>query len=395
MSFQFQFAAHMEKIPSNPIFDLLPKLSEPGFISFAAGVPSPDSFPYQAISKMTDELLNTKAKEILQYGTTEGYPPLRKSMAKLISRSGISPKASEIVITTGGQQVIDILCKLLIEPGDVVLVEAPTYSATLQILKSYRARPISILSDRDGILPDDLEAKIKQYHPKFVYLIPTFQNPSGSTLSLERRKAAAEITGRLNTMLLEDDPYRDLRYEGDSLPTMKSFDQTGNIVYMTSTSKILCPGLRVGAVYAPEHLVPYLTVAKQAADMHSATLTQAIVNAYLEADLIEAHLENLRVMYSAKLLAIIDAVEQFFPKTFTYSAPQGGLFIWFNAPKHINTLQLLPIAVDQKVAFIPGDQFFADGDILNTMRLNFSNESIDSIYKGIEILGKLLHQYDK
>ena len=393
MSFQFQYAKHMEKIPSNPIFNLLPKIKEPGFISFAAGIPSADGFPYQAIAEITNTLLTTNAADLLQYGTTEGYAPLRKAMSNYIARSGLTPTPGEILITTGGQQVIDIICKLFIEPGDVVLVEAPTYSATLQILKSYRAKPISLAADDDGILPEDLEAKIKQYHPKFVYLIPTFQNPSGKTLSEKRREAVAEITGRLQTMLLEDDPYRDLRYKGEPIPTLKSFDRTGNILYMTSTSKILCPGFRVGALYAPQALMPNITVAKQAADMHSATLPQAIVCAYLESGLLDAHLVKLRDMYRLRLTAIQDAVQQFFPKSFVFTNPDGGLFIWCACPKEYNTLELLPIAVDRKVAFIPGDQFFAEDGILNTMRLNFSNESVESIYKGIEILGKLLHEH--
>ena len=393
MSFQFQYAKHMEKIPSNPIFNLLPKIKEPGFISFAAGIPSADSFPYQAIAEITNTLLTTNAADLLQYGTTEGYAPLRKTMSNYIARSGLNPTPGEILITTGGQQVIDIICKLFIEPGDVVLVEAPTYSATLQILKSYRAKPISIASDDDGILPDDLEAKIKQYHPKFVYLIPTFQNPSGKTLSAERREAVAEITGRLQTMLLEDDPYRDLRYKGEPIPTLKSFDRTGNILYMTSTSKILCPGFRVGALYAPQALMPYITVAKQAADMHSATLPQAIVCAYLESGLLDDHIEMIRGMYRSRLTAIQDAVQQFFPKSFAFTNPEGGLFLWCRCPKEYNTLELLPVAVERKVAFIPGDQFFAEDGVLNTMRLNFSNESVESIYKGIEILGKLLHEH--
>ena len=395
MSFQFQYATHMEKIPSNPIFDLLPKLAEPGFISFAAGIPSADSYPYREILEITNELLMTKAKDLLQYGTTEGYTPLRKAMCGYISRQGLSPNPNEVIITSGGQQVIDIICKLFIEPGDVVLVEAPTYSATLQILKSYRAKPVSLLSDDEGILPEDLEAKINQYHPKFIYLIPTFQNPSGKTLTNKRREAVAEITGRLQVMLLEDDPYRDLRYKGTAIPTIKSYDRSGNILYMTSTSKVFCPGFRVGALYAPESLMPYLAVAKQTADMHSATLPQAIVCTYLEKGFLDAHIKTLREMYSSRLTAIQDAVQSFFPKSFSFTNPEGGLFIWCRCPEELNTQKLLPLAVDRKVAFIPGEQFFAEEDTFNTMRLNFSNASVESIYQGIEILGKLLHEYTK
>jgi 2-aminoadipate transaminase len=389
---QFRFAPHMVKIPSNPIFHLLPKLNEPGFISFAPGAPSSDSFPYADIEEITRGLLSNNPRELMQYGSTEGYAPARKSMAALISRYGLSPKPGEVIVTTGGQQAIDLLCKLFVEPGDVVLVEAPTYSATLQILKSYRAVPISIEADDDGILPGDLEEKIKIFAPKLIYLIPTFQNPSGRTLTLERRAAAAEIAGRHNVLLIEDDPYRDLRYHGEHLPTIKSFDTADHVIFLTSTSKILCPGLRVGAAYAPEALIPALTVAKQAADMHSPALPQAIVSAYLDRGLLDAHLSLLCGQYRRKLDAMLDAVKRFFPEGIEYRPPQGGLFLWCVCPERLDTAELLERAVDEKVAFVPGEQFFADERVTNTLRLNFSNAPEADIPKGIEILGKLLRK---
>ncbi|MDR1060657.1 MAG: PLP-dependent aminotransferase family protein [Clostridiales bacterium] len=390
MSFQFPLAPHMAQIPSNPIFHLLPKLNEPGFISFAAGVPSPDSFPYDEIAKMAAETLAGNPKEILQYGSTEGYLPLRRAMAQHLRRYSFNAGIDELVITTGGQQAIDLLCKLFVEPGDAVLAEAPTYSAAIQVFKSYKANIVSIESDDAGILPDDLESKIARHRPKFVYLIPTFKNPSGQTLSAERRAAAAEITGRLGVMLIEDDPYRDLRYEGGHLPNIKGYDRAGNVVYITSASKYFCPGLRVGTIYAPKNLTPVLTVAKQATDMHSPTLTQAIVCAYLESGRMEAHLKMLCDMYRARLKAMLEAAAAFFPESVACAPPQGGLFLWCVCPPHVDTLALLAEAVERKVAYIPGDQFYADGSVKNAMRLNFSNEPEDSIFKGMEILSKLL-----
>ncbi|MDR1439747.1 MAG: PLP-dependent aminotransferase family protein [Clostridiales bacterium] len=390
MSFQFQLAPHMAQIPSNPIFHLLPKLNEPGFISFAAGVPSPDTFPYDEIARLATEALSGSAKELLQYGSTEGYLPLRKAMAQHLRRYGFSAETDELVITTGGQQAIDLLCKLFVEPGDAVLVEAPTYSAAIQVFKSYRANIVAIESDESGILPDDLESKIAALKPKFAYIIPTFKNPSGQTLSAERRAAAAEITGRTGVMLIEDDPYRDLRYDGGHLPNIKGYDRAGNVVYVTSASKYFCPGLRVGAIYAPKNLTPALTVAKQAADMHTPAITQAIVGAYLESGLLEAHLRMLCDMYRARLNAMLEAAAAFFPESVAYSPPQGGLFLWCACPPHVDTLALLAEAVERNVAYIPGDQFYADGSVKNAMRLNFSNEPEESICKGMEILGKLL-----
>jgi len=392
MSFSPRLAPHMTKIPSNPIFHLLPKLNEPGFISFAAGAPDTDTFPSEDITKIANDLLTNDPGVILQYGSTEGYPPARRAMADMISGYGLSPDPDEIIVTTGGQQSIDILCKILIEPGDVALVESPTYSAALQILKSHRALPIPIESDEYGVIPEDLEDKIKVLTPKFVYLIPTFKNPSGTTISEERRAAAAEITGRHGVLLIEDDPYRDLRYEGPHIPAIKSFDRTGNVIFLTSTSKILCPGLRVGAAYVPKSLTSVMSVAKQAADMHSATLPQAIVSEFISRKLLDPHIDRICAANKKKLDIMLGAISGCFPKNVQTTSPQGGLFIWCACPGGADTGALLERAIEQKVAFIPGEQFFADGTGHNTLRLNFSNAKTSDIAKGIEVLGRVLSE---
>ena len=390
MSFHYRFAPHITKIPSNPIIHLSHRLNEPGFINFAPGAPAAETFPYQDISKITEELLSRNLGEIMQYGTTEGYPPARNAMAKLISRAGLKPKPENIVITTGGQQALNMLFKMFVEPGDVVLVESPTYSAALQILKSHRAHAIPLDSDGDGLLPEDLEEKIGIFDPKAVYLNPTFKNPSGGVISLERRKAAAEITGRLGVLLIEDDPCRDLRYAGDHLPAIKSFDRSGNVVYITSTSKILCPGLRVGAAYVPDALVPTMIVTKQAADMHSPTLPQAIVSLFAERGLLEPHIGRICGIYGKKLDLAMSAIGEFFPEEVGAATPQGGLFIWCVCPENVNVAEVFERAIRQKVAFLPGDQFFPDGGGQNAFRLNFTNAKSEDIAKGVEILGRLL-----
>jgi len=390
MSFDTQLAPHMAKIPSNPIFHLLPKLNEPGFISFAPGAPGAETFPYADIAKISRELLEKDPGRILQYGSTEGYPPARAAMAKLISRYGLSPEPDETIVTTGGQQAIDILCKLFIEPGDVALVESPTYSAALQILASHRALTIQLKSDENGYIPEDLEEKIRLFKPKLIYMIPTFKNPSGTTIGAERRKAAAEISGRHGVLLIEDDPYRDLRYEGEHLPTIKSFDRAGNVVFMTSVSKILCPGLRVGAAYAPKSLIPAMTVAKQAADMHSPTLTQAIVGEYVERGLLDAHIARVCAAYRLKRDALLEAISAYFPESIAATRPGGGLFVWCTCPEGVNTADILERAMEHKVAFIPGESFFAGGEGKNTFRMNFSTAAYGDIEKGAEILGRVL-----
>ena len=390
MGFTPRLAPHITKIPSNPIFYLMPKLNEPGFISFAPGAPDAGTFPYSDMAKITNELFAGDPAMLFQYGSTEGYPAARGAMAELISRYGLYPNPEEIIVTTGGQQAIDILCKMFIEPGDVALVESPTYSATLQILKSHRAQTIPLESDENGFIPEDLDEKIRIFNPKLVYLIPTFKNPSGSTINLERRAAAAEITGRYDTLLIEDDPYRDLRYSGDHLPTIKSFDCADNIVFITSTSKILCPGLRVGAAYLPKSLVPVMTVAKQVADMHSATLSQAIVSEFIYRGLMDPHIERVCEVYREKLYVMSKAISEFFPESIRAEAPQGGLFMWCSCPWGVNTAELLEQAIALKVAYIPGEQFFADGSGKNTFRMNFSSAALEDIPKGIEILGGFL-----
>lgn len=393
MSTAYRLAPHMTKIPSNPIFHLLPKLSVPGFISFAAGAPATDTFPKDDILRISKEILFENADEIMQYGATEGYWPAREAMSAMISRYGISPDPNQILMTTGGQQAINILCKILIEPGDVVLVESPTYSATLQILKSHRAQVVPVEADENGFIPEDLESKLKIFNPKFFYLIPTFKNPTGVTTNLERRIAAAKLTERYGALLIEDDPYRDLRYRGDHLPTVKSYDQSDHIIFLTSTSKILCPGLRVGAAYLPKALIPVMTIAKQAADMHSSILPQAIVSSYIQKGLLDPHIKRLRAVYSVKLDAMQNAIKEFFPESVKVTDPLGGLFIWCACPKKINAEKLLERAIEKNVAFIPGRLFHVDDGGQNTFRMNFSNATLEDIHSGIKILGQILHEY--
>lgn len=390
MSYSLSYAPHMSAIPSNPIFDLLPKLNDPEFISFAAGVPSPGSFPVAELSDMMCELMSQDGKLLMQYGTTEGYAPLRESITELFIQSGIPATMDDMFITSGGQQTIDLLCKLLIQPGDAVLVETPTYSAALQILHTYRANSIGVESDDDGIFTDDLEAKIIEHKPKLIYLIPNFQNPSGRTMCTERRREVARISAKYGVPVLEDDPYRFLRYSNEHLPTIKSFDRDGNVIYLTSTSKILCPGLRVGAAHVSRDLKEHLVVAKQAVDMHSSNISQALVDKYFRAGLIMPHIDEICAQYRVKLKVMMEAMESEFPAEVKHTTPEGGLFIWCELPKKYDTTALLPVAVDQKVAFIPGDQFFAQEGVNNYMRLNFSNASEENLVAGIERLGKLL-----
>jgi 2-aminoadipate transaminase len=393
MSFQYRFAPHMTKIHSDPILKLLPKLNERSLISFAPGAPAAETFPYQDIIDISNEILIKKPVEVMQYGISEGYPPARRAMASMIARYGLSPRDNEIVITTGGQQAIDLLCKLFIEPGDVALVEAPTYSAALQIVKGYRGQPIHVNSDGDGIIPEDLEKKINIFKPKIVYLNPTFKNPSGATMSLERRKAAAEITGRLGVLLIEDDPYRDLRYKGVHLPPIKSFDRTGNVVFITSASNIISPAMRVGAAYMPEDLAAVAAKAKHAADMHSPALPQAIVGEFIERGLLEPHVAKICGANMERLDLAMRAISDFFPAKVEVSEPAGGLYIWCVCAPGVNAAEITERALKEKVAIIAGEQYFCNGNGRNTFRLSFTGAAKADMARGVEILGRILQKY--
>ncbi len=392
--FSMPYASHMREVPSNPIFDLLPLLHTPGFVSLAAGVPAPESFPLSDIARIQSRLIAGRGAELMQYGSTEGYPPLRESVAVFLGRAGLYASPSEVFITTGGQQAIDLICKLLIEPGDRVLVETPTYSATLQILSSHLAVPVGVRMDEDGVDIGDLERKIIEARPKFVYLIPTYQNPTGRTMTPGRRSMAAEICERYGVLLVEDDPYRDLSYRGAAPVPIKTHDTGGNIAYITSFSKILCPGLRVGAVFAQPDLIEHLSVAKQASDMQSSNLTQAIVDAFLRDGLIDDHIEKICSLYRERLDAMLEACGSFLPKEVTHTCPAGGLFVFCRLPENIDTEALLGESVARGVAFTPGGQFYPkDSAHSNMLRLNFSSSSPESIRAGMKILGRLIAEH--
>ena len=390
------YAGHMREIPSNPIFDLLPLLHAPGFISLAAGVPAPESFPISDLERIQSRLMKSLGEELMQYGSTEGFPPMRESTAVFLGRAGLGASPQEIFLTTGGQQAIDLICKLMIEPGDRVLVESPTYSATLQILGSHLAAPVGVATDDDGVLIPDLEEKIIQHSPKFVYLIPTYQNPTGRTMTPERRRAAAEVCAKYKVLLVEDDPYRDLSYFGAAPLPIKSYDLSGGVAYITSFSKILCPGLRVGAVFAQKDLIEHMCVAKQASDMQSSNLTQAVVDTFLRDGLIDGHVEKICGLYRERLDVMLEACETFLPDCVEYTRPRGGLFVFCTLPGGIDTEELLKDSVARGVAFTPGAQFYPrDSARKNMLRLNFSSSPPESIRAGMEKLGALIEERSK
>ena len=386
------FAKHMAPISGSAIRDIFKLLGKPGMISFAGGNPSNAALEPDVIAPIAQEVISTIGAPILQYGATEGFIPLRESIHRYLLDSGVPCEESQVLPTAGSTQGMDLLLKALIDPGDVVLVEDPTFLGALQTISTYNAKIVAVPSDENGILPDELEKAMKQYKPKLAYIIPTFQNPTGTTLSVERRRRVAELAVKYGVLVAEDDPYHDLRYEGETLPTIKSFDKEGWIVYLASFSKIISPGMRVGAmVVSFPALLRKCVIGKQSSDLHSPLITQAIVDAYLRKGLLKEHVKRILVGYKKQLETMISGFESF-PEGTKLTKPQGGLFVWAELPENINTTALLQKAVDNGVAYVPGTHFYPNGGHHNTIRLNFSNSPEDKIVIGMEKLAKVLKE---
>ena len=296
-----------------------------------------------------------------------------------------------VLPVTGSTQAMDLLCKALIDPGDTVLVENPSFLGNLQCLKLYQANLIPVDSDEHGLIPEDLEKKIKLYHPKMLYTIPTFQNPTGKSLPEERRKAVAELANEYGMVVAEDDPYRDLRYTGTPARSIKYYDKNGWILFLGSFSKIVSPGLRVGYIAGDAGIIRKCTIGKQSTDVHTANLNQAIVDQFLRREILPEHIRTICSDYHKKMQRMLQCLDTF-PASVKFTRPEGGLFIWAELPLHIDSVKLLSAAVENKVAYVPGTYFCVDGGHMNTIRLNFSNSSIEQIDKGMETLNKLIRK---
>ncbi len=382
------YASRFDHVSGSAIREIFKVIAQPGMISFAGGNPSLAALPDAEVAALAADVMSENGKAILQYGATEGYPAFRESLLNYV-RGHIASGIDAVLPVTGSTQAMDLLCKALINPGDVILVENPSFLGNLQCMKLYEARLIPVNSDENGLLPDHLEKMIREYHPKMLYTIPTFQNPTGLTLSLERRKRVAELASRFGMVVAEDDPYRDLRYTGEELPTIKSFDKEGWVVYLGSFSKTISPGLRVGYMAGDPGILRKCTIGKQSSDVHTANLNQAIVDQYLRRNLLPGHIREICAGYRLQLEAMLNDLGSF-PEDIRFTTPQGGLFIWVELPSSVNALNLLQKAIEKKVAYVPGTHFYTDGGHENTLRLNFSNSTMDQIHQGMDILRDLV-----
>jgi 2-aminoadipate transaminase len=394
-----RYAQRTQRMASSAIRELLKVTEKPDVISFAGGLPAPDVFPVEEVQEACQIVLQEMGAQALQYSTTEGYLPLREMIARHTARYGFQISPDHVLITASSQQALDLLGKVFINPGDHILVESPTYLGALQAWNAYGAEYVTVPMDEDGMDTDALEEALRA-GPKFIYVLPNFQNPSGSTLSLERRYKLIDLADRYGVPIVEDDPYGQLRYDGEHLPSVVTLDSQsrddckasyrGNVIYLSTFSKILAPGLRLGWVIAPPEVIRKIVTAKQGADLHTSTFTQMVAYEVSRGGFIDRHIPLIKKVYGERRDVMLAAMDRYFPPEVDWTHPHGGLFLWGILPEHLDAAEVLQAAVEEKVAFVPGQAFHPHGDGKNTMRLNFSYSTPDKIEEGIYRLGKVL-----
>ncbi|MFL6658406.1 MAG: PLP-dependent aminotransferase family protein [Massilia sp.] len=384
---EWRFSERASQLQSSFIREILKITQRPEIISFAGGLPSPATFPVERMKAAFDKVLSENGKVALQYGPTDGYPLLREWIANSLSTDSCKILPEQVLMTSGSQQALDLLGKVLIDEGSRVLVETPSYLGALQAFSVYRPEFKSVATDEHGLVPSSIEAVAEG--ARMLYALPNFQNPTGRSLSIERRVELVETCARLGIPLIEDDPYGALSYKGEPFPKMLNMNPDG-VIYMGSFSKVLTPGIRLGYVVAPLPLVRRLELAKQAADLHTAQLTQMVVYEVVKDGFLKEHIPSIRTLYANQCQAMLDALTEFFPTGVTWTKPEGGMFIWVTLPKHIDAMKLLDQAIAAKVAFVPGAPFYANEPETNTLRLSFVTVPPERIREGVGILGKLI-----
>jgi len=387
-----QFSKRMKYLKASEIRDLLKLTERPEMISFAGGMPAPELFPSEAIRASMNSVLAHKPEQALQYACTEGYTPLREKIAqRMKTKFDASVDGEQILITSGSQQGLDFTGKLFLDEGSVVLCESPTYLAALNAFRAYMPRFVEIPTDSEGIKPDGLEKLLAEIEGiRLIYVIPDFQNPTGNSWSMERKKAFMDVIGRHDIPVLEDNPYGELRYEGQRLPSLLSMDTKGQVIFTGTFSKILVPGFRTGWIAAQADIIRKYALLKQGADLHTAMTTQMCIHEILQQFDLEAHITKLQQVYRARRDVMLEAIARYLPKSVQPSHPQGGLFLWLTLPDGMNARELLEKSLRNNVAFVPGGSFFPNGGHENTMRLNYSYSSEELIVEGIRRLGEVM-----
>jgi len=390
-----RFASRMSQMKASEIREILKITARPEVISFAGGLPAPEVFPVEEMKIVSAAVLDEIGGEALQYSTTEGYDPLRAQIAaRMNARAGTSVTPDNILVTTGSQQALDFCGKLFLDEGDRVLCESPTYLAAISAFRAYQPRLMGVPTDEDGMIPDALEQILRTTNAvKFIYVIPDFQNPTGRTWSLERRRALMALAETYGVPVVEDNPYGELRFEGEALPSLKSMDTKGLVIYVSTFSKTFCPGLRIGWLAADQPIFRNFVLIKQGADLHTSSISQREISRFLDLYDYDANIAKITTVYHKRRDAMIAAMDMYFPEGVSHTRPQGGLFLWATLPSYIKSVELLKHCLAHNVAFVPGDAFFPDSTVTNTLRLNYSNMPEDRIAEGIKRMAAAIREY--
>jgi 2-aminoadipate transaminase len=390
--FNYRFASRMSGMAVSAVREILKVTERPEIISFAGGMPAPELFPVAAIAQAHAEVFAEEGPHAMQYSTTEGWRPLREWVARRMRKRGVDAAADRILITSGSQQGIDLVGKIFLDPGDEVIVENPCYLAALQSFSGFQARLIAVDSDEEGVSVDQVERALKASKPKLIYLVSDFDNPKGTTLTAERRKRLIELSARYRVPIVEDNPYGELRYMGEHLRPLAGMDEEGLVIHLSTFSKTLSPGIRIGWASASGEVFQQLVIAKQASDLHTGTVEQRATARMLETFDFDGHVSHLCQVYGERCRVMRDAIEKYLPAETRWTRPEGGLFIWVELPEHISGEQLLADALRNRVAFVPGSPFFAENPRHNFIRLNFSNQPPELIEEGVRRVGGLIER---
>lgn len=391
----YYFSKRISQLQPSAIREILKATQDPRIIPFAAGNPDESAFPVDEISRISAEIFKENPITALQYGVTEGYRPLVDTLTPFVKEKyNIGKDFDSIIVTSGAQQVMDLATKALCDFGDTIICENPSFIGSLNCFRSYGCKLSGVPVEADGMSLEELEKAIKgAENPRFIYTIPNFQNPSGATMSLEKRKGVYALAKKYGLLILEDNPYGDLRVSGDDIPSIKSFDTDGIVIYAGSFSKLLAPGIRVGYIVAPSQIIAKMIVGKQAADVHTPVFSQMLVHKWMTENDVDAHIEKIRNIYGEKLSLMCDLIDSELGDFVKYVRPEGGLFVWCQLPDRVPMLDFVKTCIDNKVAVVPGTAFMINDEKTNCFRMNFSTPSKEKIQEGMKILGKVKAKY--
>ncbi len=397
VDFEKEFSERASKMKRSEIRELLKLIQQPDIISFAGGLPNPKAFPIEETREIINDLLDNEGEKVMQYGSTEGVPELRKELSKMMTERGMDVDHENILITHGSQQALDLLSKVMLDPKDTIIVGSPTYLGATGAFRAFEANMETVPVREDGMDTSLLRNKLEKMEkrgelPKFIYVVLTFQNPSGATMSAEKRHELLDIASEYDLLVVEDSPYSHLRYEGEEKPHLMAIDDEDRVLRLETFSKILAPGFRIAWATGPTELIEKMVIAKQATDLCANPFGQFVAYKYLAEGVMDDHLEKIKKLYNEKRLTMLEAMEEHFPEEVDWNRPNGGMFIWASLPEHIDTRDMFDKAVDEKVAYVVGDAFHVGDGGHNTMRINFTHSSEEEIKEGIKSLGKVIKE---